>query len=125
MCSGGSTGRPKLIVSTDDGRFDPHPFAAILGAEPSDTQLVTVPLTHSTGLIMTVIGLLLGQHVVLMSRFDPDRCMRLITDLRVDFMATVPTVLQRMLPVYRANREAYDLSSLRRLWHAGAPCPRQ
>ena len=31
--------------------------------------------------------------------------------------------MQRLLPVYRANRDAYDLSSIRRFWHVGAPCP--
>ena len=31
--------------------------------------------------------------------------------------------MQRLLPVYRANPEAYDLTSIRRFWHAGAPCP--
>ena len=31
--------------------------------------------------------------------------------------------MQRLLPVYRANPEAYDLSSIRRFWHLAAPCP--
>jgi bile acid-coenzyme A ligase len=31
--------------------------------------------------------------------------------------------MQRLLPVYRANPDAYDLSSVRRLWHVGAACP--
>ncbi len=39
------------------------------------------------------------------------------------FLATVPTVMQRLLPVYRADAAAYDLSSIRRFWHLGSPCP--
>jgi bile acid-coenzyme A ligase len=31
--------------------------------------------------------------------------------------------MQRLLPVYRADPSAYDLSSIRRFWHLGAPCP--
>ncbi len=31
--------------------------------------------------------------------------------------------MQRLLPVYRADPDAYDLSSIRRFWHLGAPCP--
>jgi len=31
--------------------------------------------------------------------------------------------MQRLLPVYRANPDVYDLSSIRRFWHLGAPCP--
>ena len=62
-------------------------------------------------------------HLVLMSRFDPQEFLRLITEHRVTFLTTVPTIMQRLLPVYRANPDAYDLSSIRRFWHLGAPCP--
>jgi len=31
--------------------------------------------------------------------------------------------MQRLLPVYRADPDSYDLSSIRRFWHVGAPCP--
>jgi bile acid-coenzyme A ligase len=41
----------------------------------------------------------------------------------VTFLTTVPTIMQRLLPVYRADPGAYDLSSIRRFWHVGAPCP--
>jgi bile acid-coenzyme A ligase len=34
-------------------------------------------------------------------------------------LTTVPTIMQRLLPVYRANPDAYDLSSVRRFWHLG------
>lgn len=44
-------------------------------------------------------------------------------DSRVTFMATVPTIMQRALAVYRTDPGAYDLSSIRRLWHLAAPCP--
>lgn len=31
--------------------------------------------------------------------------------------------MQRLLPAYRADPDAYDLSSIRRFWHLAAPCP--
>ena len=34
-----------------------------------------------------------------------------------------PTVMQRLLPVYRADPDAFDLSSIRVFWHLAAPCP--
>jgi bile acid-coenzyme A ligase len=58
-----------------------------------------------------------------MPRFEADQFLRLITDHRVTYLATVPTVMQRLLPVYRAGPDAYDLSSIRKFWHLGAPCP--
>lgn len=123
MASGGSTGRPKLIEAGGEGRIPAELLAMSMGNEPTDTQLVPVPLSHNTGFTSATIALLTGQHLVLMRRFDPDTFLRLVTDHRVNYLATVPTIMQRLLPVYRASPESYDLSSLRRLWHLAAPCP--
>ncbi|EID12735.1 AMP-dependent synthetase and ligase [Mycobacterium xenopi RIVM700367] len=122
MASGGSTGRPKLIEAGGDSRIPPA-IGYPLGAQEGDTTLVSVPLTHNTGITTAVIALLMGHHLVLMRRFDPHEFLRLITEHRVTFLTTVPTIMQRLLPVYRANPDAYDLSSIRRFWHLGAPCP--
>ncbi|BBY06657.1 AMP-dependent synthetase [Mycobacterium noviomagense] len=122
MASGGSTGRPKLIEAGGDSRIPPI-IGYPLGAQEGDTTLVSVPLTHNTGLTTAVIALLMRHHLVLMSRFEPHEFLRLITEHRVTFLTTVPTIMQRLLPVYCANPDAYDLSSIRRFWHLGAPCP--
>jgi bile acid-coenzyme A ligase len=120
--SGGSTGRPKLIETGGDSRI-PAAIGYPLGAQEGDTTLVPIPLSHNTGFTTATIALLMRHHLVLMSRFDPDRFLRLITDHRVTFLTTVPTIMQRALPVYHADPGSYDLSSLRRFWHMGAPCP--
>ncbi len=126
MGSGGSTGRPKLIESGGDSRI-PAAIGYPLGAQEGDTTLVPIPLSHNTGFTTATIALLMRHHLVLMSRFDPHGFLRLITEHRVTFLTTVPTIMQRVLPVYRADQEAeqeaYDLSSIRRFWHLGAPCP--
>jgi bile acid-coenzyme A ligase len=122
MGSGGSTGRPKLIESGGDSRI-PAAVGYPLGAQEGDTTLVPIPLSHNTGFTTATIALLMRHHLVLMSRFDPQGFLRLITDHRVTFLTTVPTIMQRALPVYHADPGAYDLSSLRRFWHMGAPCP--
>lgn len=121
MASGGSTGRPKLIEAGGDGRFKGTVVAAMLGNLPGDTQLVSVPLSHNTGFSSAATALATGQHLVLMSRFDPESFLRLVAEHRVNYLATVPTIMQRLLPVYRAGD--YDLSSVRRWWHLAAPCP--
>ncbi|HEV7360298.1 MAG TPA: AMP-binding protein [Mycobacterium sp.] len=122
MGSGGSTGRPKLIEAGGDSRI-PAAVGYPLGAQEGDTTLVPVPLSHNTGFTAATIALLMRQHLVLMSRFDPHRFLQLITDHRVTFLTTVPTIMQRTLPVYQANPQSYDLSSIRRFWHLAAPCP--
>ena len=122
MASGGSTGRPKLIEVGGDSRLPPA-FGYALGAQEGDTTLVPVPLTHNTGFTSATIALLMRNHLVLMSRFDPHEFLRLISDHRPQLVTTVPTIMQRALPVYRADPSSYDLSSIRRFWHLGAPCP--
>ncbi|MFG1934100.1 AMP-binding protein [Mycobacterium sp. NPDC048908] len=121
--SGGSTGRPKLIEAGGDSRFPGALAGYGMGAADGDTQLIAVPLSHNTGMTTATIGLLMRHHLVLMPRFDAAEFMRLIAEHRVSFMVVVPTIMQRLLPVYRANPDAYDLSSIRRLWHVGAACP--
>ena len=109
--SGGSTGRPKLIEAGGPGRIPAELLAMSMGNEPTDTQLVPVPLSHNTGFTSATIALLTGQHLVLMRRFDPELFLRLVGEHRVNYLATVPTIMQRLLPVYHANPDAYDLSS--------------
>ncbi|WP_167107676.1 AMP-binding protein [Mycobacterium sp. DL592] len=123
IASGGSTGRPKLIEAGGEGRIPAEIVAMGMGNMPTDTHLLPVPLSHNTGFTSATLALLTGQHLVLMRRFDPQEFLRLITDYRVNYLATVPTIMQRLLPVYRADPDAYDLSSLRRFWHLAAPCP--
>jgi bile acid-coenzyme A ligase len=122
MTSGGSTGRPKLIEAGGDSRI-PALIGLPLGMEEGDVNLLSVPLSHNTGFTTAAAGLLLGHHLVVMPRFDAPEFLRLVTEHRVTFLATVPTIMQRLLPVYRADPDAYDLSSIRRFWHLGAPCP--
>jgi len=122
IASGGSTGRPKLIEAGGDSRLSTA-LGYLAGQQDGDVNLISVPLTHTTGFTAAVLALLMRQHLVLMSRFEPQQFLRLITDHRVTFLYTVPTIMQRVLPVYRAEPESYDLTSIRRLWHLGAPCP--
>jgi bile acid-coenzyme A ligase len=123
LASGGSTGRPKLIEAGGDSRFPGALAGLAMGAQDGDTQLIAVPLSHNTGMTTATIGLLMQQHLVLMPRFDAAEFLRLIAEHRVDFIVAVPTIMQRLLPVYRNNPDAYDLTSIRRLWHVGAACP--
>jgi bile acid-coenzyme A ligase len=122
MTSGGSTGRPKLIEAGGDSRL-PAAAGSALGAQEGDVNLLSVPLTHTTGFTTATLALLMGHHLVVMPRFDAHEFLGLVTEHGVTYLATVPTVMQRLLPVYQATPDAYDLSSIRRFWHLGAPCP--
>lgn len=121
MTSGGSTGRPKLIVDLTPGRTDPT--QAENGMQVEGCTLVPGPLYHAGPFIVSWQCLLSGGTLVLMSRFDPEETLALVERHRVDWVLFVPTMMQRIwrLPAERRNR--YDLSSLRRVMCTGAPSP--
>ncbi|MDT7539114.1 MAG: bile acid-coenzyme ligase [Actinomycetota bacterium] len=120
--SGGSTGRPKLILSGIRGEVDPT--AAGVPYIPRDgVQLVPGPLYHNGPFIYSMRGLLSGQSLVVMERFDAERVLQLVEQHRVTWMLLVPTMMQRIWRLPEAVRSSYDVSSLEMILHLGAPCP--
>lgn len=58
-----------------------------------------------------------------MEKFDPRECLGLIERYRVTDAQFAPTMFVRMLRLPPAERERYDVSTLRRVLHTAAPCP--
>jgi bile acid-coenzyme A ligase len=122
--SGGSTGRPKLIVSTQPAVVESvEPFARLLGMTDGDTVLITGPLSHNAPFLLSTCALVLGGHVVLMPRFDAAAALQLVQEHAVDFLYAVPTMMGRIWRLPEAQRLGYDVSSLRVVLHMAAPCP--
>jgi long-chain acyl-CoA synthetase len=64
-----------------------------------------------------------GHTVVLMDKWTPEEMLRLIAQYRVTTSHMVPTQFHRLLSLPDAVRGKYDVSSLRHMIHAAAPCP--
>lgn len=94
--SGGSTGRPKLIVSGDPAAGSPMINGAIYLFEPSDVQAVAGPLYHNAPMSHAVLGLLQGQRLVVMKHFDAEGLLALIEEKQVTWLQLVPTMMHRM-----------------------------
>jgi bile acid-coenzyme A ligase len=125
MPSGGSTGRPKVIVRSDplvtQPDAPPSPMSSLFGLHPGQRQIVLGP-TYHTGPFGTLFGgLVEGSLVVLMERFDGAHALELIERHRVNRFFSVPTQLLRMARVEDFDR--YDLTSLETVYHSGAVCP--
>jgi len=121
MTSGGSSGRPKLIVDLTPALTDPS--QAENGMQPQGCTLTPGPLYHAGPFITSWQCLLSGGTVVLMERFDPEQALALIARHRVDWVLFVPTMMQRIWKLPEEVRSRYDLSSLRRVMCTGAASP--
>ncbi|WP_145724866.1 class I adenylate-forming enzyme family protein [Nocardioides sp. J9] len=121
--SGGSTGRPKLIVSTEPATAESlRSFAALVRLQPDGTVLSTGPLSHNGPLFTDVAALLLGCHVVVMERFDAEQALALVDRHGVDWMYAVPTMLRRTTDLPQDLLAATDTSSLRTVITMAAAC---
>ncbi|MEN8158798.1 MAG: AMP-binding protein [Myxococcota bacterium] len=121
MTSGGSTGRPKLIVDLTPALVDPE--VAENGMQVRGTTLVPGPLYHAGPFIVSWQCLLSGGTLILMSRFDAEEALRLVERHRVDWALFVPTMMQRIWKLPDDVRNRYDVSSLRRVMCTGAASP--
>jgi len=123
LASGGSTGKPKLIVTTGDALFDPeNPIIPMLMRfEPSDLKYSPGPLYHNGPFWFSINMLLRGGRLLLNERFNAQSCLQAIERYKPTVLNLVPTMMQRLLREPRWHEA--DLSSVRIAWHLAAPCP--
>ena len=120
--SGGSTGRPKLIVSGDPAELDtgepPLRLMALDGC-----LVMPGPLYHNGPVVWSCQALLAGNHVVVLPRFDAEATLAAIERYRADMVYVVPTMMKRIWRLPEDVRLGYDVSSLQVVWHLAEPCP--
>lgn len=121
MTSGGSTGRPKLIVDALPSRIDDANATA--GMPRDGVMLNPGPLYHNFPFCMTHMALLHGTSVVGMERFDAAGFLDLVERFGVQWVSLVPTMMNRIARLPDEQRAGRDLSSLERVWHTAAPMP--
>lgn len=123
MGSGGSTGRPKIIVDPRPWMADPtsvSPFDE-LGVRAGQIQLVAGPMYHNAPFSTAHYGLFYEHTLVVMERFDADLALELIERHRVEFVFLAPTMMLRMSRSEGFARR--DLSSLEAVYHTAMSCP--
>ncbi|WP_054815009.1 acyl-CoA synthetase [Nocardia arizonensis] len=127
--SSGTTGRPKGIEPTHS--FPPfgkglrldHMLPSAYGVGADSVYLCPAPLYHAAPLGWSLGFQRHGGTVVVMESFDPVECLRAIERYGVTHAQFVPTMFVRMLKLPARQRDGFDLSSLKVIVHAGAPCP--
>jgi bile acid-coenzyme A ligase len=125
MGSGGSTGRPKIIVNPGRFAWAPGSLEArlhpITGFRGGQTQLIAGPLYHNSPFIWGHFGLFEDQSLVVFERFDAARVVDAIERYRVNFGFFSPTMMQRIARLPDIKQR--DLSSVESIFHSAAPCP--
>jgi long-chain acyl-CoA synthetase len=86
--------------------------------------LAAGPLYH-TGPLGQARNVFAGTALVVMAHFDAEAALALIERYRIAGTVMVPTHFQRMLALPAETRAKYDVTSMQRLAHTGAACPRE
>src|ERR1700722_14425136 len=127
--SSGTTGRPKGIrrplphISPAEA---PNVLSALLmaiGMTDDAGYLSPAPLYHTAPCLWSMSALAMGATVVVIEKFDPEQMLDCIQRHGVTHGQFVPVMFVRMLKLPEKVRDSYDLSSLKRVIHAAAPCP--
>jgi fatty-acyl-CoA synthase len=81
------------------------------------------PLYHTAPSVWSMQMLSAGITTVVLEKFDAQGCLDAIQRHKVTHGQFVPVMFTRMLKLPEDVRNSYDLSSLKRIMHAAAPCP--
>jgi len=129
----GTTGRPKgvrrplsgLSPEEQDEPSLAFNMLSVLGLPPGEdnVHLCVSPLYHNAPGGYAMFALQLGHALVLMEKFKPEPMLEVVQQQRVTSSHMVPIQFHRLLELPEETRTKYDVSSLRLIAHAGAPCP--
>jgi long-chain acyl-CoA synthetase len=127
----GTTGQPKGVRRKLPG-VPPEAMAIgfggmllLFGLQPHDdnVHICGSPLYHTAVLVFAGGALHMGFSVVLMDKWTAESMLELIDRYRVTNSHMVPTQFHRLLALPEDVKAKYDVSSLRHMVHAAAPCP--
>ena len=127
--SSGTTGKPKGIrfASATGSPVQENPaailFSKLYALGAGTIYLSPAPLYHSAPMGMTAGIQSLGGTAIVMSKFDAEDFLKAIERWSVTAVMVVPTMFIRLLALPPEVRARYDLSSLKTVIHAAAPCP--
>lgn len=119
----GTTGAPKGAMITHRGTLNnARLFGLRAGFRAGDRMVTAMPLFHTAGNVLDVLGLLVyGGTLVKAIQFDPLKLLQLVDEERATILHAVPTMLIAMMQHARAAE--FNTSSLRLVLSGGTPIP--
>ncbi|MBV9601436.1 MAG: AMP-binding protein [Chloroflexi bacterium] len=128
LYTSGTTGRPKGVrrepATPDAQRSRASMVSSIFDIRAGDgvRTVITGPVYHSAPNTYALSAARDGGLVVLQPRFDAEELLQLVERHRITHLHMVPTMFVRLLQLPEAVKARYDLSSLKFVVHAAAPC---
>ena len=126
----GTTGRPKGVIrkgmNKDVVLAMREYLADFWGYRPEDTHGVFGALYHGAPMMHAYINTVMGASVVILpveKGFKAEDALKMIQDHKVNTAHMVPAMFVRILDLPEETLKKYDMSSLRKVMHAAAPCP--
>jgi bile acid-coenzyme A ligase len=120
--SGGSTGRPKLIIAGQPGVVNPFDID-FWRIDNDGVSVMPGPLYHNGPFVSAMTSLIAGAHLMLLPKFDAQATLELVEQHRATWLYLVPAMMGRIWRLPSEIRGRVDLSSLKTVWHLAAPCP--
>jgi len=84
---------------------------------------VAAPLFHTWGWAHLNLAMLMGSTIVLTRRFDPEECLRAVTENDCDSLVVIPVMLQRIMQLPEDTLASYDLSRVKVVAASGSALP--
>jgi long-chain acyl-CoA synthetase len=120
--SSGTTGLPKGVLLTHRAfGWNNLQFIAVTRSTERDRYLVFLPFYHIYGLMLMGGALLSGATLVVMERFEPAACCRLVEAHGITLFFAVPPVLVALANWPEVGR--YRLDTIRHCMVGAAPVP--
>jgi acyl-CoA synthetase (AMP-forming)/AMP-acid ligase II len=129
LYSSGTTGMPKGVsIKLPGTALGEAPGVITLcqllfGFDQDTVYLSPAPLYHAAPLRFNRAVHQVGGTSIVMEHFDAEEFLALVERHKVTATQVVPTMFIRMLKLPEQVRSAHDVSSLRVVVHAAAPCP--
>lgn len=123
----GTTGHPKGVkrdaATPEQAAAYVELLRLVYGVQPGMRALVAGPLYHSSPNAYIRQALPVAEVLALQSKFAAEETLAFIEQHRISHLVMVPTMFVLMLKLPDAVRQRYDVSSIKRVLHTGAPCP--
>ncbi|HEY1967816.1 MAG TPA: AMP-binding protein [Pseudonocardia sp.] len=122
----GTTGQPKGILrqpmTPEQGQLATERIFRAFGLSPELSTLVPAPMYHSAPNAHALFAASANLDLTIMPRFTPEEFLATIERNGVNHSQVVPTMFVRLLQLPESVRRGYDVSSLKSVVHAAAPC---